>query len=69
MQFCDTQAQHPTRHSLMGLCRHGEYSGKDYEATFSRLVMVKPLARHLASYPNIYEVDTTCAEVRARAHC
>lgn len=43
---------------------HGEYSGKDYEATISRAVMVKPLARHLESYPDIYEVNVTCAETR-----
>mmetsp|Transcript_17442 Transcript_17442/g.52320 ORF Transcript_17442/g.52320 Transcript_17442/m.52320 type:complete len:790 (-) Transcript_17442:726-3095(-) len=43
---------------------HGEYSGKDYEATISRAVMVKPLARHLASYPDIYQVNKTCVETR-----
>ncbi len=45
--------------------RHGEYSGKDYEATISRAVLVKPLARHLVSYPNIYEVNATCVDVSA----
>ena len=44
--------------------RHGEYSGKDYEAIISRAVLVKPLARHLRSYPNIYEVNATCVDVR-----
>ncbi len=27
-------------------------------------MLVKPLARHLVSYPNIYEVNATCVDVR-----
>jgi hypothetical protein len=46
--------------------RHGEYSGKDYEAIISRALLVKPLARHLQSYPDIYDVNITCIEVRCR---
>jgi hypothetical protein len=44
--------------------RHGEYSGKDYEAVISRALLVKPLARHLQSYPDIYDVNVTCVEAR-----
>ena len=44
--------------------RHGEYSGKDYEAVISRAMLVKPLARHLQSYPDIYDVNVTCVEAR-----
>ena len=47
--------------------RHGEYSGKDYEAVISRALLVKPLARHLQSYPDIYDVNVTCVEVRVLA--
>ena len=53
--------------------RHGEYSGKDYEAIISRTLLIKPLARHLQSYPDIYDVNVTCVEVRdpliSASHC
>lgn len=60
----DVRVQNTGRWTGGELCRHGEYSGKDYEAIISKAVLLKPLARHLASYPNIYQVNTTCAEVR-----
>ena len=53
--------------SSLRASRHGEYSGKDYEAVISKAVLLKPLARHLASFPEIYRVNSTCAEVRPGA--
>lgn len=41
-----------------------EGSGKDYEAVISRAVLLKPLAHVLVSYPNIYEPEVSCVEVR-----
>ena len=44
-------------------CRFGEYSGKDFEATISRALLVKPLASMITAYPDIYNAGTTCLEV------
>lgn len=43
----------------------GESSWRDYEATVSRAVLIKPMADSLKSYPDIYEAGVTCVKVRA----
>jgi hypothetical protein len=65
----ETEGRTLQHHSVCIVCphRHGEYSGKDYEAVISRALLVKPLARHLQSYPDIYDVNVTCVEARALA--
>mmetsp|Transcript_9368 Transcript_9368/g.23866 ORF Transcript_9368/g.23866 Transcript_9368/m.23866 type:complete len:226 (+) Transcript_9368:107-784(+) len=42
----------------------GEFSGKDYESALAGCLLVKPMARKLAAYPNIY-ADSVALDVKA----